>query len=618
MQGGYMGKMLFVDLTQGKTWDEPLDESMCSDFIGGYGLGARIIFERQQAKVDPLGPDNVLGFVTGPLTGTPALIGSRYVVVCKSPLTGTWGDANSGGDFGPHLKFAGYDAVFFLGASARPVYLNIDSGKAELRSVDHLWGRDSHETEDILQEELGKDTRVACIGQSGETLSLISCVINNKGRAAGRSGVGAVMGSKKLKAIAVNGKQAVPVAIEAQLQESRKKYLEQMKASIIFSLFSEAGTPGGMEFLNLTGEAPFKNWGGIATVDLPDITALMGPAVNELREKRYGCWRCPLSCGALMKAGTGRYKYPAGSHRPEYETLGSFGNMCLNNNLESVMMANDICNRFGLDTISAGTAIAFAIECFENGIITGKDTDGVELRWGNHEAIVAMTEKLARREGFGDVLADGVKVASERIGKGSEQYAIHVHGQEPGLHDPRAAIPFATAFLEATPGRHTQGNDWLMSGPGLPFPAFDPMSCSGRGEVHKIAADMNHVMNSAGVCQFGSLCMDAQHLPDFLNTVTGSTHSLDDLLKIGERIANIRQAFNIREGVTTKDYKLPGRILGQPPLPDGPTAGRTVDADTLRREFFQQMDWDPDTGKPSKAKLTELGLKDVAQALWPG
>ncbi|MCP4579301.1 MAG: aldehyde ferredoxin oxidoreductase, partial [Deltaproteobacteria bacterium] len=270
------------------------DEKQCNDFIGGYGIGANILFEQQKAGVDPLGHDAMLGFVTGPLTGTPALIGSRYTVVGKSPLTGTWGDANSGGDFGPHLKFAGYDAVFFKGISELPVYLNIENGKAVLRDADHLWGKDTSETEAILQSGQGKTARVACIGTAGENLSLISCIMNNKGRAAGRSGLGAVMGSKMLKAITVNGNLKVPIAYPAELKGARRRYLHQMKEAVIFLMINSGGTAGLMEFLHLTGEAPCKNWGGAATVDFADIEPLLGPAVDKLTEKRYGCWHCPI------------------------------------------------------------------------------------------------------------------------------------------------------------------------------------------------------------------------------------------------------------------------------------------------------------------------------------
>jgi len=617
MIGGYMGKILFVDLSQGKTWNEPLEEKLCRDFIGGYGLGAKIIFDRQRPKVDPLGPDAILGFITGPCTGTPAIIGSRYVVVGKSPLTGTWGDANSGGDFGPHLKFAGYDAVFFRGISDRPVYLFIDDGKAELRKADHLWGKDSHETEDILKAELGEEVRVACIGPSGEKLSLISCVINNKGRAAGRSGLGALMGSKKLKAIAVKGKQAVPLANKSELDAARKKYLEQIKNSPIAQAFSQAGTTGLMSFFNMIGEVPIKNWSGVPSVDLPDVTPFDGQTVNNLQEKKFGCWRCPISCGGLMKAGMGQYKYPAGVHRPEYETVVTFGNMCLNNDLESTIMAADICNRYGLDTISAGCAIAFAIECYENGLITDKDTGGIQLRWGNHEAIIAMTEKMARREGFGDVLADGVRAAAKKIGKGAEKFAIHIHGEEVPMHDPKAvrAVDYApTYLLDATPARHTQ---YSVPISGLELPPFDPMSFAGRGEAVKITRNLQHVNQCAGLCMFGYVSLDANALPDFLNLVTGWNLSIDDLLKIGERIANIRHAFNIREGITLNDLKMPDRVLGRPPFEAGPTAGRQIDMETLAKDYLAAMDWDPNTGKPSRKKLLELGLEDVAKALWP-
>ncbi len=612
-----MGKILFVDLSQGKTWDEPLEEKLCRDFIGGYGVGARIIFDRQQAKVDPLGPDAILGFISGPLTGTPAIVGSRYVVVGKSPLTGTWGDANSGGDFGPHLKFAGYDAVFFRGISDQPVYLFIDDGKAELKKADHLWGKDSHETEDMLQAELGKEVRINCIGPSGESLSLISCIINNKGRAAGRSGLGAVMGSKKLKAIAVKGQQAVSLARKSELAAARKKYLEQISSSMIAQMFRQAGTAGLMSFFNAIGEVPIKNWSGVPSVDFPDVTPLDGQTVNTLQARKYGCWRCPIACGGHMKAGTGQYKYPAGVHRPEYETLVTFGNMCLNDNLESAIMAADICNRYGLDTISAGCAIAFAIECYENGLITDKDTDGIQLKWGNHQAIIAMTEKLARREGFGAILADGVKVAAEKIGKGAEEFAIHVHGQEVPMHDPKPvrAVDYAPTFLlDATPARHTQ---YSIPISGLELPPFDPNGFAGRGEALKMARNLQHVMQCAGLCQFGYVSLDASALPEFLNLVTGWNHSMDDLLKIGERVANIRQAFNVREGISLSDLKMPNRLVGRPPFEAGPTAGRQVDMETMARDYLVAMDWDPDTAKPSKRKLLELGLEDVAEALWP-
>jgi aldehyde:ferredoxin oxidoreductase len=291
--------------------------------------------------------------------------------------------------------------------------------------------------------------------------------------------------------------------------------------------------------------------------------------------------------------------------------------MCLNDNLESVIMTNDICNRYGLDTISTGAVIAFAMECYEKGLITDKDTDGIQLKWGDHQAIVTMTEKLARREGFGDVLADGVEVAAEKIGKGAHEFAIHVHGQEIGMHDPRCRISWAMIYLDATPGRHTHGGSGiLIPSSGLELPPFDPRSCAGQGEAHKICNNFEHVMQCAGVCMFGYLRLEANSLPEFLNLVTGSNHNINDLLKIGERIVNMRHAFNIREGVSITDFEIPNRVLGHPPLQTGPTAGNEIDIETLLREYLAVMDWDPDGGKPSRAKLLELGLEDVAEVLY--
>ena len=614
MAGGYMGKVLFVDLSKGELKDEALDEKLCREFIGGYGIGARIIYSRQEAGVDPLGPENIFGILTGPLTGSPALSGTRYTVVGKSPLTGTWGDANSGGYFGPHLKFAGYDGVLATGISAKPVYLFIKDGKAELRDATHLWGKDTFETEDIIRAELGKKVEVVCIGPSGENLSLIAAVMNNKGRAAGRSGLGAVMGSKKLKAIAVAGNMKIPLADEERAKELRRKYLGELMEPFV-SLFKNTGTPGITAESAHSGDSPVKNWGGIGIIDFPNAKLISDDNVINLQSKKYACWRCPFGCGGHMKAGT-EYQYEAGAHKPEYETLCMFGTNCLNDNLESIIKANDICNRYGLDTISAGATIAFAIECYENGIITKADTDGIEMTWGNHKAIVAMTEKLAKREGFGAVLADGVKVAAEKTGKGTEQYAIHIQGQEVPAHDPKLGYHFATTYrLDPTPARHTQGGEGFVA-PGLV--EFDATSFSGRGEAHKRGSNFFQIVNSTGMCMFMYMTLPAaKAVAEFISAVTGWDVTMDELIKTGERIQNLRHAFNLREGLNPLQFKVPDRLLGKPPQKEGPLAGVTVDEDTMAKEYLTAMDWDLKTAKPSKKKLQELGLEDVAKDLWP-
>lgn len=614
MAGGYMGKMLFIDLSQGRLWEEVPDERMYRDFIGGYGIGARVMFDRQRPKIDPLGHEAYLGFVAGLLTGTPALFGSRYTVVGKSPLTATWGDANSGGDFGPYLKFSGYDAVFIGGISDEPVYLLIEDGRARLMKADHLWGKDTWQTEALLQGELGKDARVASIGPSGENLSLISCIVNKRGRVAGRSGLGAVMGAKRLKAVVVKGSQQVPLADKAKLEQVRRKTQRQLGG--VVQMYRQYGTCAFTTPLTQIGDTPVKNWAG-SVVDFPNAAALSDESVIAEQKRKYACWRCPIACGGEMRASTGRYSYPDGVLKPEYETLAAFGTMCLNDNLESIIKLNDICNRYGVDTISTGCTMAFAIECYENGLITSKDTGGIELRWGNHEAIVAMTEKLVRREGFGEVLADGVRLAAERIGKGAEEFAIHIHGQEVPMHDPKRFMQYAATYLDTTPARHMLGSYGLGPASGFEFPTFDRKSPAGRGEAHKMGSDLVHVVNCAGICLFGYLCMDLSAVTESLSLATGWELSLDDLLKTGERIANMRQAFNVREGLRPGDYREPNRVLGRPPLETGPIAGRSVDIETLGRDYLVARDWDPDSGKPSRSKLQELGLEDVAEVLWP-
>ncbi|MFC1932179.1 aldehyde ferredoxin oxidoreductase family protein [Chloroflexota bacterium] len=602
MAGGYMGKMLFVNLSTGEVTTETPEESLYRDFIGGYGIGARILYNRQRGRVDPLGPENTLGLVTGPLTGTPATVGARYAAVAKSPITGGWGDANAGGYFGPHLKFAGYDAVFFNGVADKPVYLFINNGKAELKDARYLWGKDTYETEDTLKAELGETAEIVCIGQSGEKLSLISCIITRKGAAAGRSGLGAVMGSKKLKAVAVRGNRKVLIADIEQADRLRREHIADLRAALVggksdWERRRKYGTSNGGARSAHSGDSPVKNWDGIGIIDFPDVSGLTGDAAIANLERRGGCWRCPISCEGRLKEGTGEYKYPAGTRRVEYETQASFGTMCLNNNTESVNMANHICNSYGLDTISAGCTIAFAIECYENGLITKADTDGIELTWGNHRAIVAMTEKMAKREGFGDILADGVKVAAEKIGRGAEQYAIHIGGQELGMHDPklvRPGQPSAARYqMDATPGRHTAG--------------FGPSGFMGK------------VVNAAGLCNFGGFRQDPsnKYMVGFMSAVTGWEWSTGKLEKAGERIANMRHAFNLREGINPLEWNVHPRIIGNPPQKEGPLAGVTAAIEAQVYWNLGALDWDRITTKPNKAKLLALGLDDVAQELWP-
>jgi len=612
--GGYIGKDLVVDLERSTIEEKTLSDEFRRKFIGGYGFGAKFILDSQKPTVAPLGPDNILGFTTGPLTGTPAIFGSRFTVVGKSPLTHTWGDANCGGDFGPYLKFAGFDNVYFRGHADKWVYLFIDNGKPELRDAAHLVGKDAVETEDLLQKELGKDTRIACIGQAGEKLSLISAIMTNKGRAAARSGLGAVMGSKRLKAIAVKGKMEVPLHDKEGMKKARQKYLRALKG-VMYDNLKDFGTCGFTASAIEIGDAPVKNWLVAGKDHFPEPEAIGGDRVIELQKKKYGCWRCPVACGGLMKGSSGKYSYRDEVHKPEYETLVSFGSLCLNKDLESIIMANEICNQYGVDTISAGAVIAFAIECYENGLVTKEDTGGIELTWGNPEAILGMLDKLVNREGFGDVLADGVKIATEKIGRNANEFAIHIQGQEIPMHDPRRHIFYGPIYwLDPTPARHTQGSEGARAS-GLELPPFDRKSYAGRGEARRIASNLVHVVNCTGICVLGYQMLPIDAFLAFINLTTGWDTSLEELIDTGERILDIRQAFNIREGLKPAQFNMPARAIGKPPMESGPLTGRTVDLEVLVSDYTQAVKWDRDSWVPNRERMEELGLKDVANEL---
>lgn len=604
MVKGYMGKLLFVDLAKGACQEKVLSEELCRDFMGGYGMGARILYEQIKPKADALGPGNMLGFLTGPLTGTPTMSSGRFVVVAKSPLTGTWGDANCGGDFGPRLKFAGFDGVFFSGVATKPVYLSIVDGKAEIKDAAGLWGKDCLETEDNLKGIYGRNAGVACIGPAGEKLALTAAVINEQGRAAGRSGLGAVMGAKKLKAVVVRGNMKIPMADEAKAKELRQKWTRQLKGA--GPTFVKYGTAGLTESSAMSGDSPVKNWAGSGPDDFPTAKRVSDDAVIAEQERKYGCWQCPIRCGGHMKARPGRARV---SHKPEYETLCMAGTLCLNDDLESIIRFNDICNAYGLDTISVGSAIAFAIECYENGILTKADT-GMALKWRDGKAVVALADKIAKREGIGALLADGVMRAAQKIGKGSEQFAVHVQGQELPAHDPRFTPALSATYrMDGTPGRHTQGGRaWLMGTDWITDPRENKYDYTNTGELQKMSTNMVHVVNAAGICLFAYLSYPTQFIPDFLTAVTGQKYDIDACLKIGERIANMRHLFNLREGLNPLKYFFNPRALGRPPLKKGPVADVTLDDETMVRDYLKAMDWDTATTRPSAKKLKELGL----------
>jgi aldehyde:ferredoxin oxidoreductase len=611
----FNGKMLGVNLNTCEIVAEEMPADFYRSYFGGYGAGSRLLFDRIPKGADPLGPKNVLGFMPGLLSGTP-FFGSRFQVVAKSPKTGGWGDANGGGDFGPWLKNAGWDGILVSGISDKPVYLFIDDEKAELRDASDLWGLDAIETEAKLKERHGKKTSVACIGPAGEKLSLMAGVCNDRGRVAARSGLGAVMGSKKLKAVAVVASRAEILAHDKEVRAKVREALDAFSKPLV-DFFHKFGTPGITASSAVSGDSPIKNWGGVGAADFPQGSELSGAAYAAKMDRPYGCWHCPVACGAESKdSDNPKYPFPRHTHRAEYETMTSFGGLVLNGDLDSLTYLNHLCNAYGLDTIAAGAVIAFAVECFENGVITKEDTDGIALRWGNTPAIIEMLEKIARREGFGDVLADGIRKAAAKIGPASEPFAMEIGGEELPMHDPKLTPDFYTTYkLDPTPARHTQWDPSPRPGWNAGARVADRAEASGRGPFHKVASEYIHVVNSCGLCFFVTMCGPNDHIHEWINASTGWDMTLEEVRRVGERIANLRMAFEVREGNNPARRKVPARLIGDPPMSDGPNAGVTLDVETLEREYLEACGWDAATCKPSRAKLTELGLSDVADAI---
>lgn len=656
---GYMGRILWVDLTTGAVSEEVLEEAVYRDFLGGYGLGAKILYERMAAGADPLGPDNILGFVPGLLTGTGTPFSGRFMVVCKSPLTGGWGDANCGGFFGPELRRCGYDGLFIRGASPTPVYLSLHKGKLAFHDAADLWGQDAIATEHELKHRHGEHWQVSTIGQAGENQALIAGIVNDRGRLAARSGVGAVMGSKRLKAIAVKGHLPVPKAdIEAFRQSTKavmdrmhpmepepKGLLDRLIGKVVPPKFTKLlahitphiryphqtlvwhmanqGTPSMLSFGTEGGDTPIQNWRAVGSRDFPFARAekISGAAASQFNTKFYACSACPLHCGGEIKLEDPEFKIEDG-HRVEYESVAGFGAALLIDDIKAVSYAHHLCNRYGLDVISTGNVVGFAFECYERGLITQAETGGVALEWGNTRALLALIELIAHRRLIGAVLADGVMRAAAQIGRGAESIAIHVGGQELPYHDPRLTPSFGTTYVaDPTPGRHTAGGAHMQEGTygHVPFQAAVPRmrryDYHSKGPTQAVMVKTKQVQQSVGLCEFSGF-IDTLPYEIMIKGACGWELTGADLLTIGDRIQTLRQAFNCREGIRPVDWRLPDRAAGRPPLAVGPTAGVTIDIDAMVRSYLQAMDYDLATGMPSEAKLRALGLNRAAEELY--
>jgi aldehyde:ferredoxin oxidoreductase len=614
MLGGYMGRFLRVDLTAGRITDETIPEPTLRAYIGGSGLGARLLFDETTRANDPLAPENRLHFLTGPLTGVTIPTSGRHAVVAMSPL-GIWGEADCGGTFGYELKRAGIDGVSFEGRADHPVYLLIADGATSLEDARGVWGRDTFETQELLGARHGDRFVVTCIGPAGERLAPIAGIMNDgrHARAAARGGLGAVMGSKQLKAIAVAGTRRPVVVRDDKLRPLVKQMTLRIKERT--ASFRDFGTPAGVLPAAAIGDMPIQNWRrGTWQVG---IQKLSGEAMAEtILTGRYFCKACTIGCGREIEVKDGPYAGVRGAG-PEYETLGSLGSMCLVDDLKAVAKANELCNRYGIDTISTGSVIAFAMEAFERGILRRGDADGLDLSWGNAAAVIALVEKIGRREGIGDVLANGVRFASQQWGHEAYKFALEVKGLELPLHDPRALCSLAVAYATYNRGACHRGYSHYLEWNPLPELGFekalDRHAAERKGVATAVMQDYSGLYNSLKLCQFIIRAVAVQEVVDCLNYVTGWDMDISEFMQAGERASNLKRLYNVRLGMSRKDDTLPYRIL-QEVLPDGGAANYLPNLNAMLDEYYEYRGWTRD-GIPTRAKLEALGLGADAATL---
>ncbi len=622
---GYVGKGLYVDLTKGAIETRELDRQFAEEYLGGNGFGTKLLWDHVGPEVDALSPENLLIFATGPLCGTAAPTSSRFEVIGKSPLTGIYGDSNAGGFFGPELKFAGWDYIVFTGRADQPVFLQIQDDQVKVCDARHLWGLTTSQTEDTLQKELGdQKIKTATIGPAGENTVRFAGIQVTSQRSAARSGLGAVMGSKNLKAIAVRGHQAVPLADPERFKQLANAFVKRLRQNAVYAPVHEHGTPGIAAMMNALGRFPTKNFQMGSFADIGEIDA------DALRDRAFvrhmGCYACPVACDALYRVPDGPY---AGTtlHSVEYETLSSLGSGILNPNLDSILHMNKLCDDLGLDTISAGRSIGFSMELWERGILTAEDTGGLDLAWGNIDSSIKLLSMMAHRQGFGDLLAEGVRRAAETIGRGADTYAMHVKGMEIPAQDGRAQRSMGLA--QATSSR---GADHLKAFPvidetGYPDEArrrygeeylpelAEPLATKYKPMLVKDGEDYGVVVDSVGLCKSGGTFVMAElYWPDIaqaLEAATGMSMPVEKLQRIGERIYNLQRCYNVRHGVTRADDRLPRRFAEEP-SPSGNAEGEVIDLEPMLDEYYALRGWDVATGVPKPETLRSLGLEAVS------
>ena len=615
---GFIGKMLFVDLTTGETEVRELTEELVKAYPGGAALGAKILYEEMAPNTDVFAPESMFGFVCGALNGTGALMSCRYTVVSKSPVTNGWNDANAGGGFGPMLRQSGFDAVFVKGIAPKPVYILIDDGKVEIRDASAYWGKTTTlEFERAIAPEIGKKFSAASISVAGEQKHHLAAVMNDGHRAAARGGPGAVMGSKNLKALVVCGTHKVSVANKEALLGVNKTVVDWQKngpVKDVVSAFYEWGTGAAYESSIYTGDAGMKNWLGCDEDCSEDVKVNPSAQAMDVRfkKKKYACFNCSVGCGAIYDLTREGYDQDDAG-RPEYETTGSFGCLLLNGDSLCINKCNTLCNEYGLDTISVGGTIAWAMECYEKGILTKEDLDGIELTWGNSDAILAITEKMAKSEGCGAILANGSAYAAKVFGKG-EECLVLAGGIEFPQHDSRYGPSLARTYkFDPTPGRHVKGGTGATVGARPAEYKHNPdafLEDDVRGTYE------TELRSACGYCIFTDFGFAPDVMRAYWNASTGYDYSTEEFLQTGRRSFLIRQAFNQREGFRREDATMSGRMLGIPPLEKGPLAGVTMDVEKMGDNFFRALGCDMH-GVPTRETLEELGMFEVMKDLYP-
>jgi aldehyde:ferredoxin oxidoreductase len=612
MENGYMGKLLYVNLTKGEISERKLSEELARQYIGGSGLGSRLLLDLTDAKTEPFGDDNALMFLTGPLVETPVPMSGRFAVIAKSPL-GIWGEGDCGGSWGSMLKRTGYDGIIITGKAEKPVYLWINEDSVLIRDASHVWGRDTVETDMMIKKETADKAVIASIGPAGEKLSRMAVILTDgkHARASGRGGLGAIMGSKQLKAIALFGTKVPKIAHPEELRNFIREWVPRVREAS--KQISSYGTAGAVIRNSTIGDMPVKNW-SLGKWDEERVKKVSGQAMAEsILTKRYHCKGCVIGCGRVVSITEGPYAGVSGGG-PEYETVGSLGTLCLIDDLNAIAMGNELCNRYGMDTISVGSAIAFAMEAFDKGLIDKNDTEGIELTWGNTEAMLLMIHKIGKREGIGRLLGEGVKIASRQIGGNSKDFTAEVKGLELAMHDPRALGSLAVAYATYPRGACHRGCSYNLERIAIPELGYDKplerQTDEGKAVMVAKMQDYAGLFNSLKMCQLVMYSTTPSEILQCLNYVTGWDMDLAELLRAGERASNAKRMYNVRLGLTRKEDTLPVRILTEK-FADGGAANYLPDLGTMLDEYYQYRRWSND-GIPLPSKLKELGLYDEA------